>query len=233
MIWLPSAIQSYVPGTFSLVPALLFIRIICKQSISLAKYSQSFALCEVSTGFLLSASLKTPAPEQKVQTSGWISHLEQNSKVKEVPVSLKQLWSLPHQKACPLQGYTCQEPRHCLPGQVRKGRAVKDNPPKPSGLSSHLAISLIQACGLISRFSGLEDAQSTVRGLIPSLFFTKWKKVWLQIPFVSFLPSPPSLLLLLLWIGLYCASKKKCFSDGLAFPWLLGAIREPVRGLLL
>lgn len=47
---------------------------------------------------------------------------------------------------------------------------VMDNPPKPSGLSSHLPITLIPACVLISRFSGLEDAQSTFKGLIPRLF---------------------------------------------------------------
>jgi len=112
------------------------------------------------------------------------------------------------------------------------GRAVTANLPRPSGFGSQLPINLRRVCGLISRCLGLEDAQSTVTGLVLGLFSER-RMAWLQLPFIF-------LFLLLRILSCCCFCEKvfavplrKSASDGLAFPRLLGAIREPVRRLLL
>lgn len=112
------------------------------------------------------------------------------------------------------------------------GRAVTANLPRPSGFGSQLPINLRRVCGLISRCLGLEDAQSTVTGLVLRLFSER-RMAWLQLPFIF-------LFLLLRILSCCCFCEKvfavplrKSASDGLAFSRLLGAIREPVRRLLL
>lgn len=109
------------------------------------------------------------------------------------------------------------------------GRAVTANLPRPSGFRSQLPINLRRVCGLISRCLGLEDAQSTVTGLVLRLFSER-RMAWLQLPFIF-------LFLLLRILSCCCFCEKvfavplrKSASDGLAFPDCLGPSESQSEG---
>lgn len=92
-----------------------------------------------------------------------------------------------------------------------------------------------QACGFISRFSGLEDAQSIVKGLTPRLFSGNERSDcnFPLFPSSSSLSHLPSCCFFMDMSLLWLEKKKKLPLDGLVFPCLPGAIRDPVRGRLL
>lgn len=98
------------------------------------------------------------------------------------------------------------------------GRAETANLPKPSGFSSQLPINLRQVCGLISRFLGLEDAESTAIGLVLRLFSERegWSgyNFLLFSSFSSSAFSPAAAA----FVKRSSVPQRKSASDGLAFP---------------